>query len=118
MVNPTGIYIYCIMQEKEEGKRRNQNFDLGNIGIKNQSVYAIRHDDISAVVSKLPLQENQLGANIDDVITHQKVVETTKQKTGTTILPVRFGTVVRNQDEVTSLLSKSYREYKSKLIKF
>ena len=119
MVNPTGLYIYCIMQEKEEGKegkRRNQDFDLGNIGLKNQSVYAIRHNDISAVVSKLPL--HQLEANIDDVVTHQKVVETAKQKTGTTILPVRFGTVVRNQQEVTSLLSKSYREYKSKLIKF
>src|SRR5919197_4428748 len=115
MVNPTGLYIYCIIQEKEEGKGRNQNFDLGNIGLKNQSVYAIRHNDISAVVSKLSL--HQLESNIDDVVTHQKVVETTKQKTGTTILPVRFGTVVRNQEEVTNLLSKSYREYKSKLIK-
>ena len=115
MVNPTGIYIYCILQENDKEQRKIKT-DYGNIGLNNQSIYNISHNDISAVVSKYPMQE--LRANVDDIVTHQKVIETIKQKSGATILPVRFGTVVRNQEAVTNLLVKSYQEYKLKLDKF
>jgi hypothetical protein len=115
MVNPTGIYIYCIIQQNDEEKRKFES-EFGNIGLNNQSLYTIRHNDISAVVSKLPLA--QLKAKIDDIMTHQKVIETIRQKLGTTILPVRFGTVVRNEEAVKNLLLKSYKEYKLKLDQF
>ena len=112
MTSNIGLYIYCVMNKTEtKGPKAKKS----KPGIKNQQIYEIGYKDLSAVVSNFPL--DQLKANMDDVIAHQKVVENVRMKAGTTILPVRFGTILKNQEEVTNLLSKSYNEYKSKLSK-
>jgi Gas vesicle synthesis protein GvpL/GvpF len=124
MTNDSGLYIYCVMDQKEEvGIEREKiqtsnqsHFKFGNIGVRNQPIFKISHKDLTAVVSNFSLK--QLKADIDDVVAHQKVVETMRKEFGTTILPVRFGTILKNQQEVTILLSRSYNEYKSKLLKF
>ena len=124
MTNDTGLYIYCVMDQKEgvgvESEKiqttNQSHFKFGNIGVRKQPVSKIRHNDLSAAVSDFPL--TQLKADIDDVVAHQNVVETIRKELGTTVLPVRFGTILKNQQEVIDLLSTSYNEYKSKLLKF
>ena len=115
MAGNIGLYIYCIMNKTETKGPKAKKSEPENLGIKNQQIYEIEYKDLSAVVSNFPIE--QLKANMDDVIAHQKVVENMRKKARTTILPVRFGTILRNQEEVINLLSKSYNEYKSKLSK-
>jgi hypothetical protein len=115
MTGNVGLYIYCVTGKTETKALKAKKSEPEDLGIRNQQIYEIGYKDLSAVVSNFPLE--QLKANMDDVISHQKVVENTRKKAGTTILPVRFGTILRNQEEVTDLLSKSYNEYKSKLSK-
>lgn len=113
----SGLYIYCIMNEEREIYTDSQPIPIfGNIGVRNQPVNKVRYGDLSAVVSNFSLQ--QLQANVDDVVAHQRVVEAIRKETRATVLPVRFGTVLRNQREVTNLLSKSHNEYKSQLLRF
>jgi hypothetical protein len=128
MGNKTGLYIYCIISEKERiettetrgmldtVKNDQTPFVFGNIGVRNQPLFKITYKDLSAVLSNFSLK--QLKANIDDVVAHQKVVETIRKEIEGNVLPIRFGTILRSQREVTNLLSQSYNEYKSKLIKF
>src|SRR5919108_1089866 len=113
MTSNIGLYIYCVTNETARKKAIKSK--PGDLGIRNQQVYKIGYKDLSAVVSEFPL--DQLKANMDDVVAHQKVVEEMRKKAGTTILPVRFGTILKNQEEVTNLLSGSYNEYKSRLSK-
>jgi hypothetical protein len=120
MGNKSGLYIYCIMNNdipdrKAVIEEKSTENDLGIIGLRNQLMYQIKYKDLSAVVSNFPLQK--LNANIDDIMAHQKAVETLRSIKGGTVLPVRFGTVLRNEAKVSSLLSEFYDKYKSKLIK-
>jgi Gas vesicle synthesis protein GvpL/GvpF len=86
MTNDSGLYIYCVMDQKEEvGIERekiqtsNQSrFKFGNIGVRNQPIFKISHKDLTAVVSNFSLK--QLKADIDDVVAHQKVVETMRKE--------------------------------------
>ena len=97
-------------------KNDQPSFIFGNIGVRNQPGFKITYKDLSAVVSNFSLK--QIKANIDDVIAHQKVVETIRKEIERNVLPIRFGTILRSRQEVTNLLSQSYNEYKLKLIKF
>jgi hypothetical protein len=126
--NDIGLYIYCIISEKEKEKatetkgllktvKNDQPPSLfGNIGVRNQPVFRITYKDLSAIISNFSLK--QLKVNIDDVIAHQKVVEIIRKEIERNVLPLRFGTILRSRREVTNLLSQSYNEYKSKIIKF
>ncbi len=128
MDNDTGLYIYCLINERgriettdteeipESVKNDQPHFMFGNVGVRNQPAYKIRYKDLSAVISNFSLK--QLKATIDDVVAHQKVVETIRKEIERNVLPIRFGTILRNRQELTNLLSRSYDEYKSKLIKF
>ncbi|TLX94007.1 MAG: hypothetical protein E6K93_00780 [Thaumarchaeota archaeon] len=78
-----GRYVYCIL----EGRTKEE---FGNIGLFDSNVYTISHNDISAVVSKIPLKEMQ--PNVDNIVAHQRVVEASR-KIGTS-LPIRFGIIV------------------------
>ena len=115
MTSNIGLYIYCVMNKTDTKGLKAKKSKPEDLGIRNQQIYEIGYRDLSAVVSNFPLE--QLKANMDDVIAHQKVVENMRKKAGITILPVRFGTILKNQEEVVNLLSKSYNEYKSKLSK-
>lgn len=115
MTSNSGLYIYCIVNKIETRELKAKKGKPKLLGIRNQPLYDIEYRDLSAVVSAFPL--DHLTANMDDVLSHQKVIEDMRRKPGTTILPVRFGTILGNQEEVTNLLSKSYKEYKLRLSK-
>ena len=100
-----GKYIYCIIDTKQE-----RNF--GPIGIDGEDVLTIDYDDLSMVVSSHPTQK--LVVDRQNMLAHEKVIEAI-MKEFDSVLPVRFGTVSSDADEVRNLLDKRYREFKSLL---
>lgn len=100
-----GRYVYCIM----DWDSKPNNF--GNIGISESSVYTIGHKDICAVVSSIPFK--QMESNMNDIMAHQRVVEAARE-TGT-VLPVRFGVILKNEEGIKKLLASSYKDYSAKM---
>ncbi len=52
--------------------------------------------------------------NRENMLTHEKVIEEV-MKEFDSVLPVRFGTIASNADEVRNLLDRRYREFKNAL---
>jgi gas vesicle protein GvpL/GvpF len=102
-----GRYIYCIINWGE--KKPIGNF--GNIGIGESPVYTIDYKDIAAVVSTIPFK--QMDSNMNDIVAHQRVVEAAREVD--TVLPVRFGVILKNEEGIKKLLAGSYKDYRSKL---
>jgi hypothetical protein len=102
-----GRYIYCIINWGE--KKPIGNF--GNIGIGENPVYTIDYKDIAAVVSTIPFK--QMDSNMNDIVAHQRVVEAAREVD--TVLPVRFGVILKNEEGIKKLLAGSYKDYRSKL---
>jgi len=106
-VEKEGKYIYCIIATSQE---RN----LGPIGIGGRAddVLTIGYEDLSMVVSSHPIAK--FAVNSDNMLAHQRVIEEV-MKEFDSVLPVRFGTIASNADEIRNLLSRRYREFKSAL---
>lgn len=102
-----GRYIYCIINWGE--KKPIGNF--GNIGIGENPVYTIDYKDIAAVVSTIPFK--QMDSNMNDIVAHQRVVEAAREVD--TVLPVRFGVILKNEEGIKKLLAGSYKDYRAKL---
>lgn len=105
-----GRYIYCIINWGE--KKPIGNF--GNIGIGENAVYTIDYKDIAAVVSTIPFK--QMESNLNHIIAHQRVVEVARE--ANTVLPVRFGVILKNEEGIKKLLANSYKDYRTKLSSF
>ena len=104
----TGKYVYCIV-------RAHQALSFGPIGIGDEPapVYAVRCEDLSAVVSDSPL--GVLDPTRDNVLAHQRVNETVMREH--TVLPMSFGTVFKTRDDVTAFLKSAYRAFSDVLDK-
>jgi hypothetical protein len=102
-----GRYIYCIM----DWDQTRQTAQLGNIGIKEMPVFVIAYKALGAVVSSIPFKE--MESNMNDIVAHQRVVEAARQLG--TVLPVRFGVILKTQDGVSKLLASSYKDYVTKI---
>jgi len=102
-----GKYIYCIIGTKQE-----RNF--GPIGIdgRGDEVLTIGYNDLSMVVSNHPL--TKFVINRENLLSHEKVIEEV-MKEFDSVLPVRFGTIASNSDEIRNLLDRRYREFKNAL---
>jgi hypothetical protein len=100
-----GVYIYGII--KTSGAQ-----ELGEIGISNKDVpdvVIIRFKDIAAVVSHGPLMTYDSLAKekvVKDLVIHQFVLE--KVMTRFTVVPIKFGTMVETEDEVSAFLENGY----------
>jgi hypothetical protein len=103
-----GRYVYCIV-------RSDQPLSFGSIGIGEEPapVYAIRCDDLSAIVSDTPL--GVLDPTRDNVLAHQRVNETVMREH--TVLPMSFGTMFKTRDDVTTFLKSAYRAFSDVLDK-
>jgi len=102
-----GRYIYCVIASSQE-----RSFGPMGIGERGDDVSTIGYNDLSMVVSSHPIAK--LAVNSDNMLAHEKVIEAVmKEFDG--VLPVRFGTIASNADEIRNLLSRRYREFKSAL---
>lgn len=88
-----------------------QNFTFGKHGLYGKQAYAVPYRDISAVVSNVPFKE--LQADADGITAHQMVVEESRLQS--TSIPVRFGILFKSDENVKQMLTKSYKELKSKI---
>ncbi|MBT9131248.1 MAG: hypothetical protein DDT41_01552 [candidate division WS2 bacterium] len=102
-----GKYIYCIISTKQE-----RNFGPIGIGGRGDDVLTIGYNDLSIVVSNHPIAK--FVVNRENILTHQKVIEKVMREFDS-VLPVRFGTIASNADEVRNLLDRRYREFKNAL---
>lgn len=99
-----GIYVYGIIKTSDPKK-------FGEIGIgdKASKVLAIGFKDLAAVVSNSPLIVYDSIAKektVKDLVTHQFVIEKVMERS--TIIPVKFGTMVETEDEVIKFMEKGY----------
>jgi len=99
-----GKYIYCII-----GTRQERNFGAIGIGGRGDEVLTIGYEDLSMVVSNHPM--TRFVVNRDNMLAHEKVIEEVmKEFDG--VLPVRFGTVAKDAEEIRNMLDRRYREFK------
>jgi len=102
-----GKYIYCIIATSQE-----RNFGPIGIGGRGDDVLTFGHNDLSMVVSSHPI--TKFAVNSDNMLSHQRVIEEV-MKEFDRVLPVRFGTIASNADEIRNLLGRRYRELKNAL---
>ena len=102
-----GKYIYCIVGTKQE-----RNFGPIGIGGKGDEVLSIGYDDLSMVVSSHPM--TKFVVNRENMLAHEKVIEEVMEEFDS-VLPVRFGTIASNADEIRNLLDRRCREFKNLL---
>lgn len=102
-----GKYIYCIIGTKQE-----RNFGPIGIGGRGDEVLTVGYNDLSIVVSNHPL--TKFIVNRENLLAHEKVIEEV-MKEFDSVLPVRFGTIASNSDEIRNLLDRRYREFKNAL---
>ena len=105
-----GKYIYCIIASEFD-------LNLGSIGVGDRGdlVSTIGFDGLCMVVSDHPL--SRFVVNPQNMLAHQKVIETV-MKEFRSLLPVRFGTVAANPDEIRNLLNHRYSEFMELLRQF
>ncbi|PIX30707.1 hypothetical protein COZ62_01190 [Candidatus Berkelbacteria bacterium CG_4_8_14_3_um_filter_39_27] len=106
-----GKYIYSIIKEAQDRK-------FGSIGINDREVSLVHFKDISAVVSSTPiinfdrLDKKELTRN---VAIHQKTNEEVMKDCD--VVPMAFGIIAPNVDEVSRILEKAYLQFKTALKK-
>lgn len=109
-----GRYLYCIAEGGAPAS-------LGRIGIEGKEVYSVPFKDLSAVVHDCPaepyMSENQ-EKMVSWAVTHQNVVEEA-WKGSRTVIPVRFGTIVKGQlDGLNGWLNDNYESLRKDIERF
>jgi hypothetical protein len=92
-----GKYFYCVIPGKEEKK-------FGQIGMNDKGVYTIPHGDIAAVVSDSPIMDYEMTE--DNIRKHETVLRQVMDCH--TVVPVEFGTTIKNEKILGRLLTKAY----------
>lgn len=100
-----GHYIYCIVSSRNE-----RNFR--GIGINKSDVLSISYDNLSMLVSYHPL--TRIVISRDNMLAHEKVIERVMEEFDG-VLPVRFGTIAANADEIRGLLDSRHHEFSNLL---
>lgn len=100
-----GIYVYGIIKTSSPQ-------EFGTIGIDNgkpANVVTRKFKDLAAVISYSPWMVYDTLTKekvVKDLVTHQFVIEQVMQRF--TILPVKFGTILESEDEVSQFLEQGY----------
>ena len=89
------VYVYCVMSAPDE-------VSISAPGIEGSKVNAIEHDRLAALTS--PLQGEALIAS-RDLRAHWRVLQEAFEQT--TVLPVKFGTVMESEQAVREALLES-----------
>jgi len=92
-----GKYFYCVIPYDGEKS-------FGNIGINDDEVYTIPFRDIAAVVSDSPMKDYELTE--DNTKRHEAVIRQVMEEH--TVVPVEFGTTIKNERILGRLLKKAY----------
>ncbi|MGN9810575.1 GvpL/GvpF family gas vesicle protein [Micromonospora sp. BQ11] len=102
MAEETGLFVYGIVPSDVEPTP-----DAPGVGDPPGEVTAVRHGELAALVSEVPL-EGPLGRPAD-LTAYQELLDGTVAVAP--ILPVRFGTVVTGSDAVVDLLDAHHDRF-------
>ena len=95
-----GKYLYCVIKE-----RTPQNFTI--LGQEGKGIYTINEGDLAIAVSDTLKEEYSF---IKEHLTgHQKAIEEV-MKEGYDVLPVRFGTVAKSEEDIREKILKGKRK--------
>ena len=95
-----GKYLYCVIKEKSPRK-----FNI--LGQDEKKVYTINEGDLAIVASDTEKEEFSF---IKEYLTcHQRVIEEVMQE-GYDVLPVRFGTVAKSEEDIREKILKAKRK--------
>ncbi|MBU0701649.1 GvpL/GvpF family gas vesicle protein [bacterium] len=97
-----GKYIYCIVGTEQERS-------FGAIGINDSEVITVGYNDLCMLISNHPL--TKFVINPENILAHERVIEG-MMKEFDSVLPIRFGTIASDADEIRNLLDRRYREFK------
>lgn len=97
------IYVYGIINNKD--------IKLDTKGLKNKPIKKINFNDISALTSFYP--NLHPAPKEDEAMQHADILKEIAKKT--TVIPMSFGTVFKNQEILETVLSKSYQTVKETL---
>jgi glycosyltransferase involved in cell wall biosynthesis len=92
--------IYAILDS-------NRNLDLDIKGLDGFSVNTLAYKDISAAVSDI--EKDDLKVNKECALSYGRIIESIMERC--TLLPVRFGTLVKSDREVIGLLEEYYDDF-------
>jgi len=92
-----GKYFYCVTPCNEEKS-------FGQIGMNSEEVYTIPYRDIAAVVSDSPMMDYEMTE--DNIRRHETVLRQVMENH--TVVPVEFGTTMKNERILGRLLTKAY----------
>lgn len=103
-----GKYVYCVVETSED-------VDLGPIGIGegDNSVYAVHHGSLAAIVSDTPIK--LYDPTRENLLAHELVNETVMKDY--TVIPMSFGTIFRTEDDVVELLRTTGKAFEDVLHK-
>ena len=91
-------YFYAVIPLSEENS-------FGSIGINGEEVHSLPYREIAAVVSDADMNEYELTE--ENARRHEGVLR--KVMEGYTVVPVEFGTVIKNERILKRLLNKAYK---------
>jgi hypothetical protein len=98
------LYLYAITDHPE------RPIGVG-VGIANAELHRIAYREIAMVVSTMP--EDKLPPTAANVMLHERVIESLMAER--TLLPARFGMLLKNQQAALDALAKHYDAYLANL---
>jgi len=102
----TATYVYCVGYAQALSDK-SPPFSVCGIGGTNDPLRVITFDDLAAVVSDAPA--TRLDITRENLLAHERVVTEALQRSS--VLPVAFGMVALNDDEVREkLLAREFEE--------
>ncbi len=110
-------HIYCIANGNQYGASRPCRRLNGNTValLQNGDVYSIPYQDISAVVKDVPFAAYSATSDRELIIRylteHQSVIEGIMK--ASTVIPVKFGTIARDEEEIMEILDIGYPRFKN-----
>lgn len=92
-------YVYCILDSGEQANIAGEGFAGGKL-------YSITYQQISALVSDV----SAIDYNNDNIFLHEEVIE--RMMSCSTVLPMRFGTVLDGEENVKAMLKQYYQIFR------
>ena len=96
-INEQGKYLYGVILCNEERS-------FGDVGMNGDKVHTIPYGDISAIVSASPMKDYEISE--DNTRRHVEVLRQIMRRY--TVIPVEFGTTIKNEKILKNLLTKSH----------
>ncbi|MGD0265043.1 MAG: GvpL/GvpF family gas vesicle protein [Candidatus Methylomirabilota bacterium] len=108
------LHLYCVVGAADQ--REFSDIGADHPCLSTGQVFTVHHHDIAAVVGPAPRQAYRSMKReevLPHLFAHQAVIEKVLQVH--TVVPVKFGTMARDEEEVRTILEKGYPQLRAAL---